>query len=71
MPRPKGSPNKRSIRSVLGARKLGKRIEAALGPDLFEGDAHAFLMAVYKNTKWPMELRIEAARAAHLAAAPH
>jgi hypothetical protein len=30
----------------------------------FEGDAHAFLMAVYKNENYTVETRIDAAKAA-------
>ena len=30
-------------------------------PDAFTGDAHAFLMLVYKDPRQPMELRLEAA----------
>ncbi|WP_421760320.1 hypothetical protein [Devosia sp.] len=30
-------------------------------PDVFEGDAHAFLSSIYKNTKLPLEIRILAA----------
>src|SRR2546423_831322 len=33
-------------------------------PGAFEGDAHAFLTAVYKHPNIPMELRITAAKAA-------
>jgi hypothetical protein len=41
-----------------------RRITAALGDEAFQGDAHAFLMAVYKDPRQPAELRLEAARAA-------
>jgi hypothetical protein len=40
------------------------KIAAALGVDAFEGDAHALLAAVYKDPAQPMELRMEAAKAA-------
>ena len=35
-----------------------------LGPDAFEGDALGLLQLIYKNISWPIELRIDAARAA-------
>lgn len=33
-------------------------------PDAFEGDAHAYLMAVYKDPRNPADLRLDAAKAA-------
>ncbi|MDG2570630.1 hypothetical protein P7L87_24020 [Vibrio parahaemolyticus] len=33
-------------------------------PEAFEGDAHAFLMAVYKDPKHDISLRVDAAKAA-------
>jgi hypothetical protein len=33
-------------------------------PDAFQGDAHALLMSIYKNTDKPIELRLDAAKAA-------
>jgi len=41
-----------------------ERVAAVLSEAAFEGDAHALLMAVYRDTGQPIELRIEAARAA-------
>ena len=38
-------------------------IEAAL-PDAFAGDAHSLLVAIYKDVSRPIELRIDAAKAA-------
>jgi len=37
---------------------------AAAIPGAFEGDAHALLVAIYKNPKQPIELRLDAAKAA-------
>jgi hypothetical protein len=39
-------------------------ITGALGAEAFEGDAHALLMAVYKDARQPIELRVAAAKAA-------
>lgn len=33
-------------------------------PEAFEGDAHALLMAVYKDPSRPIDLRVDAAKAA-------
>jgi hypothetical protein len=37
---------------------------AAAIPGAFEGDAHALLMAIYKDPAQPTELRLDAAKAA-------
>jgi len=44
--------------------EAAKAIEAAFGDAAFEGDAHAFLMGVYKDTRIDIEKRIDAAKAA-------
>jgi hypothetical protein len=44
--------------------EAAKAIEAAFGEAAFEGDAHAFLMGVYKDTRIDIEKRIDAAKAA-------
>ena len=36
----------------------------ALGENCFEGDAHALLQATYKDKRNPIELRVDAAKAA-------
>ena len=40
------------------------KIEATLGADAFQGDAHALLTAVYKDLSQPLGIRVEAAKAA-------
>ena len=62
-----GTPNKRTIERERVARetvaKITQVMEAAeLSP--FEGDAHALLVAVYKDTRLSIELRVDAAKAA-------
>src|SRR5215204_1689339 len=58
--RPKGSKNKKTLELEAAVRAAS----AAIGKDVagaFEGDAHAFLMAVYRDPAVPLELRILAA----------
>lgn len=54
--RPPGSKNKKTLALEAAARKAAADIDEA-----FEGDAHAFLQAVYKNPDMPIEVRIMAA----------
>jgi hypothetical protein len=62
--RKRGTPNKRTVERERAVAAAARKITAALGADAFPGDAHALLMAVYKDPQQPAELRIEAARAA-------
>src|SRR5215212_2446517 len=62
-----GTPNKRTIEREQAARdtiaQVTQAMQAAeLGP--FEGDAHALLVTVYKDTRLPIDLRVDAAKAA-------
>lgn len=54
--RPPGSKNKKTLEMEAVMRKAVAGIDGA-----FEGDAHAFLQAVYKNPDVPLEVRILAA----------
>ena len=54
--RPPGSKNKKTLALEEATRKAVATIDGA-----FEGDAHAFLQAVYKNPDVPLEIRILAA----------
>lgn len=54
--RPPGSKNKRTLALEEASRQAVAKID-----DAFEGDAHAFLQAVYKNPNVPLETRIMAA----------
>ena len=40
------------------------RLAEVLGANAFEGDAHSLLIAIYKDESRPIELRLEAAKAA-------
>src|SRR3982074_2561021 len=61
--RPPGRKNNATLRLQEAARQAAQAIGQTL-PGAFEGDAHAFLTAVYKHPSVPMELRITAAKAA-------
>lgn len=61
--RPKGAKNRRTEDVEHAVAQAAERI-AEVVPGAFEGDAHALLMAVYKDPghEWP--LRVDAAKAA-------
>ena len=54
--RPPGRKNNKTLALEEAARKAAAQIDGA-----FEGDAHAFLQAVYRNPNVPLEIRIMAA----------
>src|SRR5690349_5551573 len=62
--RAKGTPNKRTVGLQEAQQEAAQAIAEALGKDCFEGDAHALLMAVYKDKRLPIELRVDAAKSA-------
>jgi hypothetical protein len=60
--RQKGSRNKKTANLEHEGRAA---LVEALGPgNAFEGDAHTLLIAIYTDTGRPIELRLEAAKAA-------
>ena len=61
--RPTGAKNKHTKEREAKMTAAAKAIEKLL-PNVFAGDAHALLMAVYKNELSDMDLRIDAAKAA-------
>lgn len=61
--RQKGTKNKRTEALEAKVIETAKALEGLL-PDAFTGDAHAFLMAVYKDTTNPLKDRLAAATAA-------
>ena len=61
--RPRGAKNKRTAEREQAMREAAAKVEAVL-PDAFDGDAHALLIAVYKDTGLAMDLRVDAAKAA-------
>ena len=58
--RQKGTRNKRTLQHEAQMKAAAAQLSAAI-PDAFEGDAHAFLMAIYKNPSVPLRERIDAA----------
>lgn len=61
--RPRGAKNKRTEESEKRLAEAAKVISEAI-PGAFEGDAHAFLMAVYKHPEMGLGARLDAAKAA-------
>lgn len=61
--RPSGAKNLRTEEREVFMQRASEAIEATL-KDAFLGDAHAFLMTVYKDVGQPIERRIDAAKAA-------
>lgn len=62
--RQKGSKNKRTLMLEGAARELIANAGDVLGENAFDGDAHALLILTYKNKALPLELRVDAAKAA-------
>jgi hypothetical protein len=58
-----GTPNKRTQELREAMTTAAKQIEQLIA-DAFEGDAHALLVAIYKDPTRTIELRLEAAKAA-------
>src|SRR5580658_9840968 len=59
-----GTPNKRTVALRTATATAAEQISATLGSEVFDGDAHALLMTVYKDLNQPIGLRMEAAKAA-------
>lgn len=61
--RPPGARNRRTEAVVAASEEMARAIEDAL-PEAFTGDAHALLMAVYKDMTKDLQVRVDAAKAA-------
>ncbi len=61
--RQKGTKNKRTVEREAATAQMAREIASVI-EDAFEGDAHAFLVSLYKNPRQPIEIRVEAAKAA-------
>jgi hypothetical protein len=61
--RPPGAKNRLTAERREAMQEIAEAIEGAI-PAAFEGDAHALLMAVYKDPERPIDLRVDAAKAA-------
>jgi hypothetical protein len=59
-----GSRNKRTEALQAAVEQKADEIAQRLGTKAFTGDAHALLMEIYKDTERPIELRVDAAKAA-------
>lgn len=62
--RKKGGKNRRTKERERAVREAQQKAEQALGAKVFEGDAHALLCLVYKDTEQPISIRLDAAKAA-------
>jgi hypothetical protein len=62
--RQSGTRNKRTVALEAALAEAADQITGALGAEAFDGDAHALLMAVYRDARQPIELRVAAAKAA-------
>jgi hypothetical protein len=62
--RKKGAKNKRTLLLENSTHQMLDRATELLGDNAFEGDAHALLTSIYKNTRLPLEFRLHAAKAA-------
>ena len=61
--RQKGSRNERTEALDAARAHAAVLIQGAI-PDAFHGDAHALLMAIYKDPEMPLHARLDAAKAA-------
>ncbi len=61
--RKSGSPNKRKQQRAEAMQEAAQKIAAAI-LDAFEGDSHALLASIYKDPSQPIQLRLDAAKAA-------
>jgi hypothetical protein len=62
--RKRGAKNKRTLLLEDAARQLLDNAGNILGENTFEGDTHALLILTYKNTSLPLQIRLDAAKAA-------
>ncbi|KMO30715.1 hypothetical protein VQ02_27515 [Methylobacterium variabile] len=58
--RPKGAKSKHTREREAAVQAAAEALAEAI-PEAFDGDAHALLMAVYKDPRHPIELRLDAA----------
>lgn len=58
-----GAGNKRTTEMKAEAAKVIETISAAI-PNAFDGDAHAFMVSLYKNPSIPFDMRLDAAKSA-------
>ena len=61
--RQRGAKNKRTVARERAQAEAAMKITEALGTEAFPGDAHAYLVAIYKDPAQPIERRMDAAKA--------
>src|SRR5262249_55294998 len=62
--RPAGAKNKRTLALQAAAQEAAKKIQEAIGESAFDGDAHSFLVWLYKNPAIDLPTRMRAAELA-------
>ena len=62
--RQRGTRNKLTVARERAQAATSAQIAEALGSEAFDGDAHAFLVMLYKDASQPISVRIDAAKAA-------
>lgn len=62
--RPRGARNQHTVEREKAIEQTAAEISALLGLQGFAGDAHALLMLVYKSENTPIDIRLDAAKAA-------
>jgi hypothetical protein len=60
----KGSRNKATIAKIAAIQEATNAMKNPDGSAMFDGDAYALLVAVYKNEKFPIDVRMQAAKEA-------
>ena len=61
--RPPGAKNKRTREREIALAEAAVKLREVMG-DTFEGDAHALMTMLYQDQSLPLELRLDAAKAA-------
>jgi hypothetical protein len=57
--RQKGTPNERTVEGQQKAAEVAEALKGAI-PELFEGDSHALMIAIYKDPRHPIETQSRA-----------
>ena len=61
--RPPGAKNKRTREREIALAEAAVKLREVMG-DTFDGDAHALMTMLYQDQSLPLELRLDAAKAA-------
>ena len=62
--RQKGTPNAKTAKLEKAQQAAAQRIGDAIGEDAFKGDSWELLCAIYKDQRLPLDVRLDAAKAA-------